>query len=369
MNLLVSELVERGHTVHVVSWDSTIDRTVSLWKGALRISLVPGRKKLRDRALDRFTVEREYMTAALIDWNPEIVHAHWTYEFALAAKQSNRPHLITVHDAPMRVLRWQMHPYRLIRLAMAYQALHGESLVCCVSPYLTRHLRRWGMYRGRTEIIPNGLPDELFERPVKTYTESEAPTFSTVIMGWGKLKNASVALLAFHVVRQSLPRARLYMYGEGYGEGQEAQEWARAHGVEEGVSFRGVRSHESLMNELQATTDILVHPSFEESHGLALVEAMVLGVPVIAGKYSGAVPWTLEEGRAGCLVNVASAKEVASAMLRLARDREMRSLLAATGRESAARRFKMMSIAGQYERLYEQVLALRKPHTVPYVIS
>ena len=54
----------------------------------------------------------------------------------------------------------------------------------------------------------------------------------------------------------------------------------------------------------------------EESFGNTLVEAMMLGTPVIGGRDSGAVPWVLDSGRAGELVNVRSEVEVVQALVR-----------------------------------------------------
>jgi YD repeat-containing protein len=58
------------------------------------------------------------------------------------------------------------------------------------------------------------------------------------------------------------------------------------------------------------TTDILVHPSREESFGMTIAEAQLAGVVVIGGAHSGAVPWTLDYNRAGRLVDVRSTKDL-----------------------------------------------------------
>ena len=53
--------------------------------------------------------------------DPDIVHAHWTYEFALGAIESRVPTVVTAHDAPLSILRLNPTPYRLARTVMAWQ--------------------------------------------------------------------------------------------------------------------------------------------------------------------------------------------------------------------------------------------------------
>ena len=86
------------------------------------------------------------------------------------------------------------------------------------------------------------------------------------------------------------------------------------------------------------TTDILVHPSLEESFGMTIAEAQLAGVAVIGGAHSGAVPWTLDYDRAGRLVDVRSTSSLAEAMRELALDSATRSRLARAGTDLTRQR-------------------------------
>ena len=88
---------------------------------------------------------------------------------------------------------------------------------------------------------------------------------------------------------------------------------------------------------------------------MALIEAMALGIPVIAGRHSGGVPWTLDEGRAGLLVNVKSSEQIAREMLNLATDLPQRLLWGRKGRQFAEQRFHIAAVADAWESQYEQV--------------
>jgi len=58
--------------------------------------------------------------------------------------------------------------------------------------------------------------------------------------------------------------------------------------------------HGDLLIKLAENIDVLVHPSLEEAHCMAVIEAMAMGMPVIGGRSSGGIPWTLAEGEAVC---------------------------------------------------------------------
>jgi len=98
------------------------------------------------------------------------------------------------------------------------------------------------------------------------------------------------------------------------------------------VEFRGAKPHLMFLKELGSEIDIWVHPSRTEAHPISICEAIQAGCPVIAGRSSGAVPWTLDDGRAGILVDIEDPAEIAQAMLGLVRNRELALELVSYGR-------------------------------------
>ncbi len=55
------------------------------------------------------------------------------------------------------------------------------------------------------------------------------------------------------------------------------------------------------LTTLAESVDVLVHPSLEESQCMAVIEAMAMGLPVIAGKFSGAIPGFSPKAKRVCL--------------------------------------------------------------------
>lgn len=355
VNLLSKELLDRGHTLVIFSLDPNVVEEQVLEGQNIKICIGPYRPKRRAR--DFFAIERDYLVRAIQRERPDVVHAHWTYEYALAAIESGIPHVITARDAPLRILCLHPIPYRIIRTLMAYSCLWKASKIVTVSPYMVKHLRRYWFYRGSIEIVPNGIPDQLFQRQPRRYKDSsDEIVFATVLNGWTYLKNGQVAIKAFSMVRRAYPCCKMIMAGVGHGAGEDAERWARAKQLNGGIEFRGKISHADVIEMLSTEVDVLVHPALEESFGNTFIEAMALGIPVIGGKFSGAVPWTLDKGKAGILVDVRSPERLSEAMKKLIEDVDVRLNWGKVGRESAISRFRMNAVADSYERIYNELL-------------
>ena len=352
VNLLSCELLRRGHRLIIFTLDPTVLDEVVLEGKNLRICVGPFRPK---RARDFFALEREYLLRAIERECPDILHAQWTYEYALAAQASGLPHVITAHDAPISILRHNFIPYRIARTLMAYRVLLRARRVVSVSPYVLDHLRRLMFYRGSGEIVSNGLPQQLFEYRVPPRQPGKPVIFATVLTGWSGFKNGQVAIEAFACHRRNHPNDRLIMFGSGHGPGEPAETLAKSCGFADGIEFVGQKPHEQVMDRLASEADVLVHPSLEESHGMAIIEAMGLGMPVIGGAKSGAVPWTLDDGRAGILVDVSSVNALADAMSYLSNHFNERIEWGLKGKEMAIRRFHIRAVADAYENIYREL--------------
>src|SRR5665647_1192622 len=77
----------RGHQVSVITTGTDISEPeYRSGSEGLDVWVVPSRPRARDRALDFFAHERSGVAKAIKQANPDVVHAHWSYEFALAAR-------------------------------------------------------------------------------------------------------------------------------------------------------------------------------------------------------------------------------------------------------------------------------------------
>ncbi|MFV3131442.1 glycosyltransferase family 4 protein [Niveispirillum sp. KHB5.9] len=352
VHLHTRELLRRGHRVILFTFDAGVGAELVLETDRLKICILPYG---RHRGRTCFRQERLALLRSLRRERPDILSAHWTYEFALAAIASGIPHVVTAHDAPWRILRHNFIPYRMVRTAMAYPACRGAQRLAAVSPYVAGHLRRFGFRGGAIDIIPNGLPSALFQAPPPR-SPGAAPTFGSLFSGgWEGPKNGSTLIEAFALLRRELPQARLLMIGEQCGPAGPAASWARSRGLDAGIVFLGHRTHTDAMALLGGEIDILVHPSLEESFGMTLIEAGFMGLPVIAGQDSGAVPWVLGEGKYGMLVDVRSPAAIAGAMAGLGRNERQRRQLGEAARTAVRERFDIARTTDLYEEIFAQL--------------
>lgn len=350
VQLHVRELLRRGRRVTLFTLDPTIDRERVLESDRLKICVGPYTRH-RGRAL--FWREIRYLREALQRERPDILSAHWTYEYAAAAIASGIPHVVTAHDAPWRILRHNPTPYRLVRTAMAYMVGRHARRLVAVSPYVADHLRRFGFHTGAIDIIPNGLPPVPSRAEPTPRDAGTGPVFAAIFSGgWDGLKNGAVLIEAFAMLRRHLPRARLLVVGTQCEATGPAAAWARARGMDTGIHFVGRLPHERMLDMMASEIDVLVHPSLEEAFSMVLVEAAACGLPAIAGSDSGAVPWVLGNGDYGLLVDVRSPSSVAQAMRDLGENEGKRGALGAAARQAARERFDIVALTDRYEDIF-----------------
>jgi glycosyltransferase involved in cell wall biosynthesis len=165
-----------------------------------------------------------------------------------------------------------------------------------------------------------------------------------------RLKGARELFEAMPAIRARFPTAQLVMIGEVL-QGLEAE--AR---TVQGVTLTGRMSLAEVAAAL-GNADVAVFPSFWESFGIAAVEAMAAGAPTVLTSGNGFEAFAAHEENA-LVVSPGDATALAEAVLRLLGDNELRSRLAAAGRETAAQ-FAASRIAGRYIEAFDDVLARR----------
>lgn len=347
---LVRELLRQGYSVSVVTCAFDVKLRKALKAGNLELRIVP-RRRPKHFVWDCYKKERRAMLRELQDCQPDIVHAHWTYEFAHVAIDSGLPYVVTVRDYPPAILAHTLQLYRLYRLLYSFYIIPRCHVLVANSPYLARKIEQ--TYRKPVRsVIPNGIASDFKER--KSYAAAKEETFNvTIVANWDRRKNVANALRAFALAHQELPQLRLHLFGHGLGGNEKGALFAAAKGLTEGLHFHGYQSPRSIQQFHLEHTDVLLHPSLEESFGMTLLEAMALGIPAIGGQKAGAVPWVIGEG--GVLVDVRKPEAMADAMVDLAKHREKLIDFGNKALERAKMKFSMRSSAEAYAQLYHEV--------------
>jgi L-malate glycosyltransferase len=348
---LARALIGAGRPVEICTLTPGLDGPVIFEGPMLKMIVLPRRSRARHLVKDLYLDERRKIKAVLKRSAAEIIHAHWTYEFAWAASSDPRPLIVTAHDAPLTVFRHQPDAYRAVRAFVAIIVRSKLRTLTAVSPYLRARWRQEMLYRDAIEVIPNMVrtPSD------RTSLRDGNSRVILDVTNSGRLKNVSTLLTAMRIVRKNHSGAVLRLIGPGLTDDSQLARRAEEIGVGDVTEFIGEVPFDQLSNEYRAAT-VFAHPSREESFGLALAEAMANGLPVIGGKNAGAVPWLLDWGKAGRLTDAGSPTSLAADLESLLTAPQARAALGAAGRARVASEFSPEKVVPRWLERYDEQL-------------
>lgn len=310
--------------------------------------------KKAGRMIDFFSMEQKLMVNSIKLVCPDIVHAHWSYEFAGAAVKSGFPNLVTVHDNGIQVLRYFKNTYRFLRLLMSEWILRKVRYSSTVSPYMISYVHS----RCKSvKIIPNPVIIHLSLAEVnmiikKRLATCDAPKIMMIMNGWDGRKNGKVGLHAFNLIKKDMPKATLHLYGHGTEKYGLAYKDCKKFSTE-GFFFHGPVSHDMLLKEM-SNAHILLHTALEESFGVVLIEAMSQGIPAIGGLKSGAVPWVIDNRE--LLVNVSEPLVIKEKIINLLINQESYQKTALKCYHNTVSRFSAEAVVQEYVNNYKDIL-------------
>lgn len=294
---------------------------------------------------------------ALCRWlrrNPcHILHTHGYFAgvFArIAGIWTGVPHIIAhVHSTYLDYRR----KHRLMERLLS----SWTDRVICVS----RAVQEWvvdaeGIDRGKTVVVYNGAGFETAVRPDasvvasrrRTWGIPEGDTVFTVVASLNANKGHHVLLESFRNLLAAYPDATLLVVGDGPLR-TELETRARQLAIERKVVFAGLRTDVGACLEISDV--VLLASQFREGLGLALIEAMATGLPVV-GTRIGGIAEVIMDGENGLLVPPGNSEALADAMKRLAADRDSRIRMGKRGRGIYEERFSLPGMIRQIEAIY-----------------
>ncbi len=216
----------------------------------------------------------------------------------------------------------------------------------------------WGLQSDKVKPIHNGLDLEAFL--VNTSKdEARDGLLPGMTQGFwfgtaGRLspvKNHRNLILAFSKVAERHSHAHLLIAGEGELAG-ELQSLVAHLQLQERVHFLGFRRD---MPRILRSLDVFVLPSLREGFGLALLEAMASGLPVIGARVGG-VPEIFGEHDLGRLIEPTDLSDLANVMNEMVETSPERLIaMGQLGRRRATKDFSAARMISNYERLYEEI--------------
>ncbi len=208
------------------------------------------------------------------------------------------------------------------------------------------------------EVIPNFVDTRRFtpqrRRDVlralfPSFSDDEGVLFH--VSNFRPVKRIADVVDIFRRVAAQQP-ARLVLVGDG-PDRTHAERQVREAGLSARVVFLG---KQDAFEEVLGAADVFVLPSASESFGLAALEAMACGVPVVASNVGG-LPEVVEHGVTGFLAPVGDTAAMASHVLTLLREKAVRKECSVRARGAVEARYQPEPAVARYEAVYRRVLA------------
>ncbi len=286
----------------------------------------------------------------------DVVHANLVNDHVTAAwavpRSKRRPKLVrTNHDAvPMT---------RDLRTTYVFPR-RTDALIELSRPALEADVRRFRIPRGRVHLVDTAVELGRLDpaRDLPNMRERWGLRGDEFVVGVAariqRHRRFKTLLKAVAIARTQCPQLRLVIIGRGTHKEKVAVRPARKLGLSDITTFPGyLRGDEYVAGLLALDVNIFLKPGTDGSCRAAR-EAMAMGNPVIASK-RGMLPELVTDGEDGLVVKD-TPENLAGAILRLARDVDLRKRMGESARRAALKRFDPLRQAERIERIYRAIL-------------
>jgi L-malate glycosyltransferase len=350
------ELARRGHEVHFITYDSPFRlRGYTERVFYHQVDTRMGRYPLFDHfpyTLALASKQHEVVLREELD----LLHVHYAIPHAttayLAREMLKRERAVqvitTLHGTDITLVGQEASFYAITKFS-----IEQSDGVTAVSNYLRDETyRAFGCVSCDIRVVPNFVNLQEYRPGEPGCRGKVAPEGHKVIShvsNFREVKRVKDVIRVFARIRRAMP-ATLVMIGDG-PERVDAENEARDLAVTDDVRFLG--RLDSVASLLQAS-DLFILPSQTESFGLAALEAMACGAPVVASR-AGGLPEVIDDGVNGILEPVGSVEAMGRRAVEVLRDPEKYGTMRAAA-VAKAEQFSASTIVPMYEAFYGEVL-------------
>lgn len=291
--------------------------------------------------------------------NLDVLHVHYAIPHATSAYLAKQ--LLIADNAPVPKIITTLHgtDITLVGSDPSFYDITRFSInmsdgVTAVSHYLAGETNDVFKVTKPIRVVHNFFDEARFKPKSDQCQRSEFAFENEFLIAhvsnFRPVKRAMDVIDTFERIKNELP-ARLLLVGEG-PDTVLVRRQINKRGLQDKVIFLG---NQSRVEAVLPCADLFLLPSEEESFGLAALEAMACGVPVIGTSGTGLVE-VVEDYRNGFLLPVGDTVSMARAGIALLKDRNRLNEFKRSASESALRRFSSEKIVKQYEQFYEEIL-------------
>lgn len=354
---LGQQLATRGHQVHFVSYalPFRLDRyQANLMYHGVEMTAYPLFK------YPPYTLTLAAKMAEVArDFKLDIMHVHYAIPHAICAWLAKQL-LESNGDANSTKIITTLHgtDITLVGADPSYFDITRFSIKCsdgvtAVSKYLADETTDVFSLDKEIRVIHNFFDDTRFKPGASACCRSEFVSDDEFLIAhvsnFRPVKRIIDVIDIFERINRELP-SRLLLVGEG-PDTILARRQIKKKGLGDRVTFLG---NQSRVEAVMPCADLFLVPSEEESFGLAALEALACGVPVIGTSGTGLTE-VVEDGQDGFLFPVGDTTAMARAAVSLFKDAKRLALFKKTAAERALAKFSAERIVSQYEQYYREI--------------
>lgn len=351
---LGKRLALRGHEVHFISYDRPFKLDI------FHENIFYHEVEVLDYPLFKFppyTIALASKIAEVTKWaDLDLVHVHYAIPHTVSAflarqlvKNKYLPIITTLHGTDITVVGHEPQFFDITKFS-----IEESDLVTAVSESLKEETATVFKTSKSIKVIYNFIDPKVYHRVevpcLRSRYASDDEKIVIHISNFRQVKRLKDVVDVFARINQSIP-SRLLMVGDG-PEGPAAHKHIESIGLAEHVHFLGKQER---VVELLSISDLCLLPSEKESFGLAALEAMACGVPVIAS-ITGGLPEIISDGVNGYLLPVGDVEAMACKGIKILSDYDLWLRISRNGVDVSNRNFHVDKIVQQYEEYYQELL-------------
>lgn len=341
------------YNIHIVTLSATITRSTVVTKDNLTIHYLRFPLKNMPIMVPKF-LSKIFLLRYIRRIHPDLVHAMgtgWDYAYPALSWDPDSV-IITVHG----VIRQESKHWT--GLKGRYHAMTGQRMenkvlanarnVIAVSPYVKREVQPFT--KGYITVIFNPVDDKFF-----TVEKDEVPNRLLFVGGIEERKGLDVLIRAVARIKKTVPDIELHIVGgvRKIVYFEKLRRLINSLDLEQNIEFLGSLPEKKLSEEYREAM-IFVLPSYEESQGIVILEAMATSTPVVATRVGG-IPDMIQDGINGRLVDCGDDKQLADVIVSLLMEKDQRKRLGDAGKQNALQ-YLPEKIARQHLDVYNRIL-------------
>lgn len=350
------ELAKKGHEIHFITYNQPVRLEL------LSPNIYYHEVNVPEYPLFHYQPYELALSSKIVDmvklYKIEILHVHYAIPHAYAGYMAKKmleddgikiPMVTTLHGTDITLVG--KHPN--YKTAVSF-SINKSDVVTAVSESLKKETLEIFNIKNEIQVVPNFIDFSVDSYQKLTPCERHIlaqnnEKIITHISNFRSVKRIPDIINIFNGIQKQIP-ARLMMVGDG-PEREKAERQCQELGITDKVVFFG-NSHE--INRILCSSDLFLLPSETESFGLAALEAMALGVPVISTN-TGGLPEVNIHGVSGYLSNVGDIEDMIKNAVNIISDEDTLQTFKKNAKTTALK-FDIKNILPLYEKLYEELV-------------